>query len=352
MASTLRVAMIGLGNISAVHRGILARLPAVAITAVWDPLLEHAQRIASGLGPDCRAYADYHELLTQAEVDCAFIALPPHRHHDQEILCARRGLPFLVEKPVVRQLAQGLAIEAEVNRSQVLHAVGYHYRYTPHVELARTTLAGAVIGLAMGHTCWAHQTHESQAPWHAWLFDDALGGGQLHEHATHVVDLARYLVGDIERVTAHGRRRREHDIAGYNTSDVITVQFEFASGALGQLAVSHMTPTSYWWGLNLLADRAIVEFAPRSVRLVVAGESHLHEPAAPNGLHAWQDIAFIEAVRSGRRELIRSTYSDALRSSAVTIAALASITADGAPCRPADLLVEARASMSDFTIPA
>ena len=268
------------------------------------------------------------------------------------ILAARRGLPFLVEKPVARRLGQARAIEAEIERADVLHAVGYHYRYTPHARLARERLAGATVGLAMGWTCWAHQTKESQAPWHAWLFDDEQGGGQLHEHTTHVLDLARFLIGDVRRVTALGVRRREHDIPGYNTNDVITLQLEFESGALGQIVASHMTPTRYWWGLNVLADTAIVEWEPRRLR-VLTGPDAADETAidAAEALHRWQDRkAFVEAVRTGNRGLIACTYADAIKTTAISLAALESIYSGGQPVEIEALLRRSREEAEPYRV--
>jgi myo-inositol 2-dehydrogenase/D-chiro-inositol 1-dehydrogenase len=339
MAGTISVALLGLGAINATHQQILSGLPGVRIGAVWDPLPERARAVAAEIGGGCQAWADYRELLTRGPVDCAFIAIPPHRHSDHEVLAARRGLPFLVEKPIVRQLGQARAIEAEIARSGVLHAVGYHYRSTPLVQRARAALAGATVGLALGWTCWAHQTRESQAPWHAWLFDDAQGGGQVHEHTTHVLDLARFLAGDVRRVTASGARRREHDIPGYNTADVTAIQLEFENGALGQVAATHMTPARYWWGLNVLADRAIVEWAPRRLRVLTgAAEPELAEIAAGAALHAWQDENFIAAVRTGDPGLIACDYADAIKTAAVSLAALESVARGGEPVEVGALL--------------
>lgn len=324
MPSTVAVALLGLGIINDTHRRILEQLPDVRIAAVWDPLPDRARQVAALIGPECRAYSDHRELLTTGAIDCAFIAIPPHRHSDHEILAARRGLPFLVEKPIVRHLGQARVIEDEIARSGVLHAVGYHNRYTPHAQLVRETLAGSTVGLAVGWTCWVNQVRGSQKPWHSWLFDDAEGGGQLHEHTTHVLDLARYFVGEVRRVFCTRARRLEHDVPGYDTADVNALQLEFENGAVGQVAATHMTPRGYWWGINVLADNAIAEYDERKARILVKERVQEYAPAQPHGTHYWQDAAFVEAVRTGDTSLVRSTYPDAIRTTALSIAALES----------------------------
>src|SRR4051812_39942620 len=119
MAAGLAVGLIGLGGMNDVHRRNLALMPDVRITAVSDPMRERAAAVAMEVGSGCQVYVDYREMIERAGVDCLFIAIPPHRHDDHEILAARRGLPFLVEKPIVRHLTQARAIEREIVRSGV-----------------------------------------------------------------------------------------------------------------------------------------------------------------------------------------------------------------------------------------
>ena len=165
------------------------------------------------------------------------------------------------------------------------------------------------------------------------------------------LDLARFLIGDVRRVTALGVRRREHDIPGYNTNDVITLQLEFESGALGQIVASHMTPTRYWWGLNVLADTAIVEWEPRRLR-VLTGSDAADETAidAAEALHRWQDEAFVEAVRTGNRGLIACTYADAIKTTAISLAALESIYSGGQPVEIEALLRRSREEAEPYRV--
>ena len=343
MTATVHVGLLGLGIVNTIHRRNLLAMPDVRVTALWDPLPEHARAVAAEVGGGCRVFEDYGDLIDRAGVDCLFIAVPPHRHEGQETLAARKGLPFLVEKPVVRDLAQGWAIEREIARSGVLHAVGYHNRYAPHCDAAREALAGAVVGTALGFTYWKSPTEQSQPRWHHWLFDDAQGGGQLHEHTTHVFDLARHLVGEVQTVYCERARRLPHaEITGYATADVHAVTLRFRNGAVGLVGAGHMTPRAYWWGLHVLADRCILEYNERRLRVLGAEGEREVAPDLPHGLHAFQDAAFVRAVRAGDRSLVRSTYADALRTAAVSLAALES-AATGAPVAVEAVLERSRA---------
>ncbi len=241
-------------------------------------------------------------------------------------MAARRGIPFLGEKPVHRSLEKALAIEREVSKSGVLHAVGYHNRYLPHAEVARETISKATVGLAMGFAFWRQPTGYNLTPYHSWLFKRELGGGQIFEHTTHIFDLCRYFVGEIKSVYCRQATRVDHSNipGGHTTGDVDAVVLEFANGALGLVGDGHMTPTGYWWGLRVLTDAGIVEYDESKLRILRDERAEEYAPALPDGRHMHQDMAFIQAVRAGDRKLVRSTYADGLRSMAVALAALES----------------------------
>ena len=322
MQSTLAIGILGLGSISEVHQRNLSSLPKVRIAALWDFSLERSQEVARRY-PGCAVFADYRELIERAPIDALIIAIPPYAHDDQEILAARRRLPFLVEKPIALTLAKARLVEREIVQSGVLHAVGYHNRYAPQVDRAKEQLAGSRAGMVLAHTFWKNGKGNLPTPHHIWLFQKERSGGQLHEHTSHLLDLARYLVGEVRSIYARGAVIANHDdLPGYATTDVDGVHLEFANGAIGLVGCGHFTPRAYWWGLNILTDRLIVELDQGGVRTLRDGETAEYRPTPPNNSHHYhEDVAFVEAVRRGDQRLLRSTYSDAMRSAAISLAA-------------------------------
>lgn len=177
--------------------------------------------------------------------------------------------------------------------------------------------------MVLAHTFWKKGQGALPIPHHVWLFQKERLGGQLHKHTTHLLDLARYLVGEVKRVYAIGSVVASHDeIEGYATTDVDGVHLEFEHGAIGLIGAMHITPRAYWWGLHILADTVILEVDRSGVKSMREETVEEYRPIPPgNNQHFYEDTVFIEAVRRGDRSLIRSGYSDALRSAAISLAA-------------------------------
>ena len=344
MPSEISVGVMGLGIMGTGHLDNLVKMPDVSVTALWDINPARASDFAGQVGEGCRAFEDYHDLIAHAGVDALFIAIPPHTHTDHEILAAQRGIPFLMEKPVHRSLVQALDIERQINDSGVLHAAGFHNRYLPQADAARSAIADATVGLVMGFAFWSQPSGHNLTSYHSWLFNRELGGGQIFEHTTHIFDLCRYFIGEIRSVYCRQATRLDHsNIPGYSSADVDAVVLEFENGAVGLVGDGHVTPTGYWWGLRVMTDKGIFEYDQDMLRIIRNERIDEYRPDFPDGKHMPQDAAFIEAVQTGDRTLIRSTYRNGVENMAVSIAALESADC-GQPVEVAAVLESAENS--------
>jgi predicted dehydrogenase len=143
------------------------------------------------------------------------------------------------------------------------------------------------------------------------------------EQATHIFDLARLLVGEMEPMAATGRRVPR---AAYPASDILDVtetSVRFTSGAVGTFATSSLLPEPYHVGLETVSDGMVMTLEVLDHRLVVrrGGETMTLAPASTfDTPYQLQNRAFIDAVQ-GKPNLIRSSYADALLTHHVTLAA-------------------------------
>src|SRR5436190_15151604 len=195
---TIRVAVIGAGGIAGRHIANLDAFPGVRLVGVADPIpgaaAGHARRVAGA-----RAFADWREMLDRVDPDALLICVPPFAHGEPELNAIERGLPFFVEKPIAADLETAERVAAAITRSQLVTAVGYHWRYLDTTERAAELLSSNPAQLAIGY--WWDST-----PPRAWWVRQATSGGQLVEQSTHIVDVARQLVGEIESVSMLARR--------------------------------------------------------------------------------------------------------------------------------------------------
>jgi myo-inositol 2-dehydrogenase/D-chiro-inositol 1-dehydrogenase len=309
--NTVRVGFVGTGGIAQTHLEALSRIEGAQLVAFCDVDAARAESAAARFGG--RAYTDYAQMLREEPLDALYVCVPPHAHGDVEQLAAERGIHLFVEKPVARTLECARAVDAAIQKAGILSAVGYHFRYYGATERARERLQGLPIGMAIGY--W-----HGGMPGVPWWRQHALSGGQLVEQTTHIVDLARYLVGEIVEVFAY----LAHGVAPlpYPDSDVSeagVIAMRFANGAVGTITNTCMLNPPGEVALKIYTPDRILEVSWG--KLVETEANRREEYSSRDNPYLNEDRAFIEAIRTGDASLIRSTYSDGVRTLAVTLAA-------------------------------
>jgi predicted dehydrogenase len=166
-------------------------------------------------------------------------------------------------------------------------ATGYHWRHLDTVQHARSALAGRRVRLIDAR--WWGST-----PPPAWWSSQRLSGGQVVEQATHVLDLVRVLVGEVNEVlgcaapsTADGR----------DVPDATAAVLRMESGAVGTASTSCVLPALCEAGLDVVADGLSVGVTETSLRVRTAGGEEQTEPAVD--ARRAVDRAFVD-VLSGR----------------------------------------------------
>jgi predicted dehydrogenase len=310
--SATRIGLIGAGFIAGQHADILAGWSDVAVVAVADPVEPRSRELAARYG--AQPFASHVELLEDCEVDALFICVPPYARGAPELAAVDRGLPFFVEKPLAADLETAERTAEVVAGAGVATAAGYHWRYLETTRRAQEVLAGCRARLVLGY--WFDTT-----PPVAWWSQAALSGGQMVEQTTHLLDLARYLVGEVEEVYGASAP------AAAGVSPVSATILHFASGALGSFAATCVLNHKFGAGLQILCDGLAMELSEFDLR----AESGYGEPlielcsnaAERNGIRraamALQDRAFLDAVQ-GKPNRVRVTYEEALRTHRLAIA--------------------------------
>jgi len=296
-SSNVRVGVLGAGFVARRHVHKLTTLPGVSIAAVADPVRERAQTLADTCGA---MVAETVDGLVDAEIDCLYVCVPPSEHGVPEDCAVRAGLPVFIEKPLAADVSTAQDIGDRLERAGLLAVVGYQWRYLDTADIARQALAAAPARMVLGS--WL-----DKAPGTPWWADQQRSGGQMVEQATHLLDMARVLVGEVHTVRAEGARDPSGpgDIFHASTS---TIRFE--SGAVGSVSTTCLLPGGYRVALELFAPGIAVRLTERDLTLFDAdGERTVLAEVDPV-LEA--DRQFIQAVRGERADL-RSTYAEAMR---------------------------------------
>ena len=300
----LGFAVFGAGRIGALHaRHLAGAVDGARLVRVVDPDAAAARRAALG---GAVAGADVAEALTDPAVDAVLIASPTVHHAEQLEAAAAAGKAIFCEKPVADDLAGTVRAMAGVARAGVPFQIGFNRRFDPaYAEVGRAVRAGELGPVELFRS---QSSDPGPAP-EAYI---AASAGFFHDSVIHDIDTARFVCGEVERVTALGRVRVDPLYAKYGDVDTSVLTLEFVSGALGVLMNSRRTV--YGHDLRLEVHGALGKLVAEDER---ATKVWRYGPGGPRGdyyhhfLDRFRDAyrfevqAFVDAVRAGRHRRAR-----------------------------------------------
>jgi predicted dehydrogenase len=261
MGNELRVAMIGYAFMGRAHShawrsvaGIfrLPMKPRMAVICGRDGRAVEDARAA--LGWD-EASSDWRAVVGRDDVDIVDICTPGASHAEIAVAALDAGKHVLCEKPLANTVeeAEAMTIAAERARANgVRSMVAFNYRRVPATALARELIVAGRLGeirhlRASYLQDWAV---DPELPL-LWRFDaEQAGTGALGDMASHIVDLAQFLVGDrvdwISAITETFIRERPV-LSGLGhgrvtVDDAAAFMARFAGGALATFEVSRLAP--------------------------------------------------------------------------------------------------------------
>jgi len=304
----VRVGFVGSGGMARAHMGTLSQMDDVKLVAFCDVQKDRAEKAAADFNGT--AYTDHREMLDREGLDALYVVVPPGFHTDAETIAAKKGIHLFVEKPIAVTLGKAREIEAAIRESGVVNCVGYHWRYQDGAAAAKEKLSGRTVGMVLGY--WM-----GGLPGVPWWRVMAESGGQMVEQTTHIFDLARYLVGDVRRVFASYALRAMSDVPNLDVPDVGTAVLEFESGAIGTISNTCVLDFGYTVGLHIVCRGLVIEVGGGAR---IMERDKVEEVEGKTNANQAENRVFIDAVKSGKRDAIRSDYADAVKTLAVTLA--------------------------------
>jgi len=135
----LRIGVAGVGSLGRHHARVLAALPGVAVSGIYDARPERSAEVSAEFGlPSSESMA----ALVEAS-DALVIAVPTVAHHEAAIAALDAGRHVLVEKPMAATLAEADALVERARERRVVLQVGHIERFNPAVEAAMPLARGA-----------------------------------------------------------------------------------------------------------------------------------------------------------------------------------------------------------------
>ncbi len=325
---TVQIGFVGCGNRAVREMMDLVRIPEANIAAVCDVTEELATSALDKLNSrhegqpvTAPAFADTKKMLESVHLDAVYVSLPPFAHGAIEHAIIDASKAIFVEKPLAVDMPVAREIDAHIREKGVLGVVGYQWRYAEPMEKARQLLHGVPVGLLIA-------IRLGGLPSNPWWRVQSKSGGMLIEQHTHSVDVLRYLAGDATTVYAAANRALLTDVPDMTIDDVNAVTVTFASGAVGSIVNScavagpQMPNLSNY--VHVVAKDLVLGVSAGSITIMRPGQEREEIKVEHDESNYRLNDAFVRAVSTGDRSLVRSSYSDALRTHAITVGAVES----------------------------
>ncbi|HEY8983619.1 MAG TPA: Gfo/Idh/MocA family oxidoreductase [Streptomyces sp.] len=341
MVRTLGVAVVGFGWMGRVHTQAYARLPhhfpqsglRPELVAVAEEVPGRAEEAAQRYG-FAVATRDWRDIAADPRVGAVSITAPNFLHREIGVAMAEAGKHIWIEKPVGLSAEDARAVADAVAKHGVRGTVGFNYRNAPAVVHARELIASGAVGdvtHARVRLFSDYAAHPDGAL--TWRYERERGGsGVLGDLASHGVDLARFLLGEIASLTADTavfvpqRARPTGATAGHSLAtggelgpveneDYVNCLLRFTSGARGVLEACrvsvgeqnnygfevHGTQGAVFWDFRRMNELGVsvgTSYQDQPVSTVYVGPGHgayaAFQPGAAAGM-GYDDLKVIEA---------------------------------------------------------
>jgi predicted dehydrogenase len=224
---SLKVAIVGMGNIGNTHARVYQQLADVQIVAVCDIIRERSDRAAEAYG--CQGFYSVQDMLASGlQIDAASMCTAgvenggDHYQPTMELLQA--GIPVLGEKPISNEIDKAVEMVALAREKNLRYGINLNHRFTPAAARAKEWVDSGRLGeLSMiDMTMWINNPNESSPHFHM---------RALHPHS---IDVMRYFGGDVVKVHAFFKKGK-----GRSIWSNVQVNMLFANGIIGHLRGSY-----------------------------------------------------------------------------------------------------------------
>jgi len=328
------------------HLPTLKRHPGAALTAICGRNRDRAEAMAHKYAIP-HVFTDYRAMIEEGNLHALVVVTPDDLHFAITMHALDANLHVLCEKPLALTAGQARSMYEKAEAGRRKHMVLFTYRWLPQYRYARQLIDAGYIGRCF-HCQIRYVAGYGRAGQYGWRFDRQRSNGILGDLGSHMIDLARWYVGDIAKVSGHlatlvERPGADGAVLG-PANDAALLAVEFANGAQGTIqvsAVAHVGDRGQEQQVILHGEEGTLEidlnFTSAEIRGARYDEERIGTLPVPDGL--WGDAdrsdlfallfansaatqQFIDAIAEDR--IVAPTFYDGWKVQEVIDAALES----------------------------
>jgi predicted dehydrogenase len=229
-------------------------------------------------------FADYRQMIGQAGLQAVCIVTPDDLHYEMAMTALNAGLHVLCEKPLAFNAQQAREMAEKAQAVGVKHMVLYTYRWIPVFQYLHDLVCQGFTG-RIYHCEYSYMMEYASAPEYQWVFDSKRSTGVLGNLGSHMIDMARWMVGDITSVSARLGVFVGHPGVGgevlepANDSALLLVEFNNgAHGVIQASAVAHIAERGMFQQVKLYGEAGTLEldfpWEPVAQPILLGARSH------------------------------------------------------------------------------
>jgi predicted dehydrogenase len=250
MSDRVRIGVIGTGPFTdLMHLPNLKSHPRADLAAICGRNQERAGLLAARYAIP-QVYHDYRRLIDRGQLDAVVVATPDDLHYPMVMHALEAGLHVLCEKPLTLTVAQAQEMLERAEARGVKHMTYFTFRWLPPYRYLHHLIGQGYLGRCY-HAEFRFLAGFGRVLAYSWRFDARRSLGALGDLGAHLVDLARWLIGEIQPVAAtldryvtrprpeNGRRTRFKP-----ANEAAHLLVRFTNGAQGSLLASTVAHTA------------------------------------------------------------------------------------------------------------
>ena len=317
-----RIGIIGVG-IGCKHAANFARISNGELTALCDMNPTRLSDAIKRFG--AKGYGKLEDMLNSEKLDGVMVCTPPYVRMPLIEQIASRGIAVFCEKPPAGDLETALSAMRALEKYPVINSVGFMYRWMDAATQLKVLIAGRTVAVCqitgfMPVLKWAREGGVSPD-----YFFKEKAGGPLIEQGVHLIDCARFILGDeVARVHARSANLLNPLTEKLTTPESVQTSMAWSKGTIG----SHI----HCWALN--PHRFQILFSGLDFHLIldlnqnsVVGVNN-NEPVDlkfKDDCYLTELEGFCDAILSKDQSRIRGSYADAVKTLAVAVAGMKSL---------------------------
>jgi len=254
VAPEIGVGMLGYAFMGKAHSNAFKKIPYLMYPPPAIPrLVAVSGRNAEATAEAARRYGyegyytDWRKMLEDDRIQLFDNGGPNDTHAEPCIAAAQAGKHVFCEKPMARSGQEAKTMLDAVNKAGVKHMVAYNYRFVPAIRLAYDLIKGGKLGRIYHFRAvylqeWIMPHYDTPMIWRT--DKDQCGSGAIGDLGSHIIDLGRFLAGEVKSVSAMTatfipeRLGSDDKMHAVEVDDAFVAAVEFENGIIGTIEAS------------------------------------------------------------------------------------------------------------------